>query len=221
MHHGRRPALSPKSIALMQARLRQAPQAACDEPTSAPLLHRFVQLLTWSILSAFLLLFISAPIVLLLWLLSPYNWTVVWLQSFGICAGCSLLLLLPDAARDAPWKTTVWALIIGLYGGAAYMVLNVPEQMAIADTSLGIAVGLIAALDGYEHTIPPQQSPGKAALFALVSIACFITAGLALSEYIRPSILPYEPVIPGVVLWATFVLLSSYGRKRSVTTKPE
>src|SRR4051794_15097697 len=168
MHHGRRPALSPKSIALMQARLRQAPQVAPDERTSDPLLQRFMHLLTWVTLSAFLFLLISAPIILLLWLLSPYNWTVIWLKSFGTCAAGSLLLLLPDAARDAPWKTTVWALIIGLYGSTLYIVLNVPEQMAVANTSLGLAVGLTAALRGYERTIPPQQSLGKAALFALV-----------------------------------------------------
>ena len=213
MHHGRRPALSSKSIALMQARLRLAPQVARDERTSDPLLQRFVHLLTWVTLSAFLLLLISAPIVLLLWLLSPYNWTVVWLKSFAICAAGSLLMVLPDAAREAPWKTTVWALIIGLYGSSVYVVLNVPEQMAVANISLSFAVGLTAALGGYERTIPPQQSPGKAALFALVSIACFVTAGLALSEYIRPSTLPYEPVIPYVVLWGTFMLLLRYGRK--------
>ena len=221
MHLGRRPALSRKSIAFMRAQLRQTPQAARDERTRHPLLQRFEQLLTWVTLGAFLLLLISAPIVLLFWLLSPYNWTVMWLNSFGICGGCGLLVLLPDAARRAPWKTAVWALIIALFGGAAYVVLNVPHQMAVADTCLGIALGLTAALEGYERTISPQQSPGKAALFALVSIICFVNAGLALSYYIRPSTLPYEPVIPRFVLWGTFLLLSRYGRKLPDTTKPQ
>jgi len=30
-------------------------------------------------------------IVLLLWLLSPYNWTVVWLNSLCICFGSAML----------------------------------------------------------------------------------------------------------------------------------
>ena len=218
MQPGRRPALSPKSIAFMRAQLGHEPLATRGDLRKSPLPQHLVRMLRWFAVGAFLLLLISAPIVLLFWLFSPYNWTVAWLNSLCIYVGCLMLALLPDAAHDAPWKTGIWAIIISLFGVAAYVVFNVPHQMAFADTSLGLALGIAAALDGYERTIPPQRSPVKAILFALLSMTCFVSVGLALAYYLLPHPFPYEPIIPRFVLWGAFLLLSRNGTHTPHTT---
>jgi hypothetical protein len=219
MQPGRRPALSPKSIAFMRAQLGHEPLSIRGDPIKYTLRQHLVRILSWFAVGAFLLLLISAPIVLLFWLFSPYNWTVAWLNSLCICFGCLMLALLPDAAHDAPWKTGVWAIIISLFSVAAYVILNVPQHMAFADTSLGLALGIAAALEGYKRTIPPQRSPVKAVLFALLSMTCFVSVGLALAYYLLPHPFAYEPIIPRFVLWGAFLLLSHNGTHTPHTTK--
>jgi hypothetical protein len=219
MEHGRRPALSPKSIAFMRAQLGHEPLATDDDLRQHTLLQRLMRMLTWFTVGAFILLGISAPIVLLLWLLSPYNLTITWLNCLCICVACLLLVFLPAAAHRAPWKTAVLAIVIILLANAAYIVVNVPYQIALADISLGFALGITAALEGYERTVPARWSPVQATLFAFVSMAGFINVGLTLSYYVLPHTHPYEPVIPRVILWGTFLLLSRYSFRMPNTAK--
>src|SRR5262249_10496458 len=136
-----------------------------------------------------------------------------------LAVGCLLLALLPDAAHRAPWKTSIYSVVGGLFGCAAYIVLYAPQHMALADSGLGLAFGMAAAVGGYERTLAAHRSTVNAALWALLSMTCFVSAGLALAYYVYPQTSAYEPAIPRFVLWGTYLVLSQYSTHISTTRK--
>lgn len=98
-----------------------------------------------------------------------------------------------------------------------YVWLFVPQHMALVDVSLGLTIGIVAAVAGYDCTLPANWSPVKATLWALLSMTCFVSAGLALAYYVPAYPSAYKPVIPRIVLSGVYIMLSWHGTHTSST----
>ena len=99
MAHHRRPTLSPRSLAELSRRLHEDDPA--PERSLGWLYRRVLAALSWSVAALWGLLVIAAPVILVLTIFTPYNWTVEWLTAAADAFAFSLLVLFVALAESA------------------------------------------------------------------------------------------------------------------------
>src|SRR5215217_3363094 len=147
MSHGRKPALSQKTLAFLHAEVIHPLHA--QRPRST--VEQAAIYLTWGALIGFVLLIISAPAVLVLFTFTSINLTVLWLQIGAILLMVSFLGFLPQIARESPGKAIGLALVGSLVSVSLYLYSYTSLPNRLIQLPALIAYGVLYAWKGGEY----------------------------------------------------------------------
>jgi hypothetical protein len=214
MSPGRKPALSQKTLAFLHAEVIHPfhAQRTCS------FVERAARYLIWGALIGFVLLIISAPILLVLLIFMSINVTVVWLQiGAGLLMVCFLGFLL-QIAQQSLGKAIGLALVGSLFSVSLYLYSYTSLPARLIHLPALIAYGVLYAWKGgeclqdYQH----QRRPLLAfSLSSVLAIICFVLAGWYILQEAFVSYSSREDLLPLGLLASLYAVFIS---KESGTT---
>src|SRR5262245_39129846 len=178
MQRGRKPVLSQKSLAFLRAQM--APPQLASHPPRSPLrtlLERIRSAVGFGSLIGLVLLILSAPIVLVLFFVTPWNLTVLWLTIGAILGGVIFLGLLPEIAASSPWKAAGLGVVAVLVGLAPYLWRTAALPTTLIYTPLLLAYAILYAWQGATYLQAYQQQRHHllaCVLASTLTIACVL-----------------------------------------------
>ena len=197
MAHRRRPTLSPHSLAELSRRLHEDDPA--PEPSLGWVYRRVLAALGWSVAALWSLLVIAAPVILVLVIFTPYNWTVEWLTAAAYAIAFSLLVLfvaLAESAVTAARARRGWRRVLPF---------------------VWLAIGALSCLLAAWFFLDPLPTPktpfdrirlmASGAWLGIVVVSVLVWSGVR--EHDQPPLARWCSIVAGVLYGATTLLASA------------
>jgi hypothetical protein len=211
MSHGRKPALSQKTLAFLRAEVIHPFQAQ----NSQSKVERAAAYLIGGAVLGFMFLAITAPVFLVLALFTPINLTVLWLEIGAGLFAIGFLGMLPQFVQESLWKASLLVLIVTLIGLTLYGYGYTSLPSTLIETPTLIAYGLLYAWKGsdYPQAYPQQRHRFLAlSLTTILAIACFSLAGWYILQYTVFAVPSPHDLFPLMLLIVPYIFFQQLER---------